>query len=92
MNNKLFVGNLPYSVTAEHLTELFSQYGQVLSCKIATDRETGRPRGFGFVDMQSQQEAQDAITGLNGRELNGRQISVSISQPKPKSGGGRGRY
>ncbi len=89
MNNKLFIGNLAYTVTSENLAELFEQFGQVVSCNIATDRDTGRPRGFGFVEMQSQQEAEAAIGGLNGKDLNGRQISVSISQPKPKS---RSRY
>lgn len=89
MNNKLFVGNLAYSVTSETLSELFSSFGNVVSCNIATDRDTGRARGFGFVEMQSQQEAEAAISGLNGRDVNGRQISVSISQPKPKT---RSRY
>lgn len=89
MNNKLFVGNLAYSVTSENLSELFGEYGQVVSCNIATDRDTGRARGFGFVEMQSQQEAEAAINGLNGKDVKGRQISVSISQPKPK---GRSRY
>jgi cold-inducible RNA-binding protein len=84
MNNKLFVGNLAYTVTDANLQDMFGQYGQVVSCSIATDRDTGRSRGFGFVEMQSQAAAEGAITGLNGREVGGRQISVSISQPKPQ--------
>ncbi|MBX9569806.1 MAG: RNA-binding protein [Candidatus Obscuribacterales bacterium] len=85
MNNKLFVGNLAYSVDDATLRDLFKQFGDVVSCNIATDRESGRSRGFGFVDMQSQQEAESAIKGLNGTTLGGRQISVSISQPRPKA-------
>lgn len=88
MNNKLFVGNLAYTVTDSGLHELFEQYGSVVACNIATDRDTGRSRGFGFVEMKTQAEAEGAIAGLNGRELGGRQIAVSISQPKPK----RARY
>lgn len=89
MNNKLFVGNLSFAVTSEALSELFGQCGTVVSCNVATDRDTGRSRGFGFVEMQNQNDAEAAIKDLNGKELSGRQISVSISQPKPK---GRSRY
>ena len=94
MNNKLFVGNLPYSVTDEQLRDLFAGYGEVTSCSVAKDRETGRARGFGFVEMQTQAEAEAAIKNLNGREVAGREISVAVSQPKPRTagGGGRGRY
>jgi cold-inducible RNA-binding protein len=84
MNNKLFVGNLAYSVTDATLQEMFVPYGQVISCNIATDRDTGRSRGFGFVEMQSPADAENAITGLNGRQVGGRQIAVSVSQPKPQ--------
>lgn len=84
MNNKLFVGNLSYGVTDTILKDLFSQFGNVTSCNVATDRDTGRSRGFGFVDMGTQQEAEGAIKGLNGMTVEGRQISVSVSQPKPK--------
>lgn len=84
MNNKLFVGNLSYAVTDSSLLELFGRYGDVVSCNVATDRESGRSRGFGFVEMKSQVEAENAIAGLNGQELSGRQLSVSVSQPKPK--------
>ncbi len=96
MNNKLFVGNLAYSVTDEDLNELFGQFGDVTSCSVAKDRDTGRSRGFAFIEMQSQAQAEAAIKGINGHEVSGRQISVSVSQPKPRNGGGggggRGRY
>jgi cold-inducible RNA-binding protein len=95
MNNKLFIGNLAYSVTEEDLRGLFEPFGAIASCNVAKDRDTGRPRGFAFVEMQSQAEAEAAIKGLNGRDVAGRQMSVAVSQPKPKSsygGGGRGRY
>lgn len=93
MNNKLFVGNLSYTLSDATLSELFSEFGGVSSCNIATDRATGRSRGFGFVEMQTQEEAEAAIKGLHGREVEGRQISVSVSQPKPRStAGNRYRY
>jgi RNA recognition motif-containing protein len=94
MNNKLFVGNLAYSINDDDLLQLFATYGEVTSCKIATDRETGRARGFAFVEMQSQAQAEAAIKGLNGREVSGRQISVNVSQPKAprSSSGGSRRY
>lgn len=94
MNNKLFVGNLPFKLSEGELQELFAKHGTVVSCSIPTDRETGRKRGFAFVEMSNQAEAEAAIQALNGREIEGRQIAVSVSQPKPKGGGGggRGRY
>ena len=93
MNNKLFVGNLPFGISDAELQELFAGFGQVTSCKIATDRDTGKPRGFAFVEMESQAHAEAAIKGLNGYEIKGRQIAVNVSQPKPRSsGGGRQRY
>lgn len=90
MNNKLFIGNLSYNVTDAELLELFSQYGEVASAVVAKDRETGRPRGFAFVEMSSQAEAEDAIRGLDGRNIAGREMKVGLSQPKPKTGGGGG--
>ncbi len=96
MNNKLFVGNLSFRLADADLQAMFEQYGTVVSCSIPTDRDTGRKRGFAFVEMSTQAEAEAAIKGLNGREIEGRQLSVSVSQPKPKGGGGggggRGRY
>lgn len=90
MNNKLFVGNLAYSVTEEDLLTLFGEYGEVTSASVPKDRETGRPRGFAFVEMQTQAAAEAAIKGLDGREMSGRQIKVSKSEPKPRTGGGGG--
>ncbi len=99
MNNKLFVGNLSFKLSEADIEELFGQYGTVVSCSIPTDRDTGRKRGFAFVEMSSQAEAEAAIKGLNGRDIEGRQLAVSVSQPKTKGpggggggGGGRGRY
>jgi RNA recognition motif-containing protein len=93
MNSKLFVGNLAYTVSEDDLHELFSKFGEVVSCNVAKDRDTGRPRGFAFVEMQSQAQAEAAIKGLNGQMVNERQMSVVVSQPKPSRGsGGRGRY
>ncbi len=89
MNNKLFVGNLAYRVSEQELGDLFSQQGSVVSTHIATDRVTGKQRGFGFVEMSSSAEAENAIKGLNGFALQGRPISVTVSQPKPR---GNDRY
>ncbi len=90
MNNKLFVGNLSFKLSEAEIEQLFGQYGTVVSCAIPTDRETGRKRGFAFVEMASQAEAEAAIKALNGRDVEGRQIAVSVSQPKPKGPGGGG--
>lgn len=91
MNNKLFVGNLSFKLTEEELETAFGDFGTVVSCTIPTDRDSGRKRGFAFVEMSSQAEAEAAIKGLNGKEFDGRQMAVSISQPKQKPSGGR-RY
>lgn len=82
MNTKLFVGNLPFKVTEAELHELFSQAGSVVSVAIPTDRETGRKRGFAFVEMQTQEQAEAAVRQFNGQTLDGRQIAVNPSQPK----------
>jgi cold-inducible RNA-binding protein len=91
MNNKLFVGNLSYNVAEEDLRQLFGQFGAVTSAVLPTDRDTGRPRGFAFVEMESQLAAEAAIKGLDGHQIGGRELRVSISQPKPRISGG-GRY
>jgi len=91
MNNKLFVGNLSYQVSETVLSGLFAEFGEVVSCSIPKDRETGRPRGFAFVEMSSQAQAEAAIRGLNGRDVEGRAMSVAISEPKPRGAGSR-RY
>ncbi len=96
MNNKLDVGNLPYTVDDNALTHNFSGYGTVQSAKVMMDRDTGRSKGFGFVEMGSDAEAQAAIDGLNGMQVQGRAITVNVARPKearPDSRGGSGaRY
>jgi RNA recognition motif-containing protein len=91
LGKKLFVGNLPFSARDEDLQGLFSQVGTVESVKIIMDRDTGRSKGFGFVEMSSDSEATDAISRLNGADLGGRAISVSEAKPQaPREGGFRG--
>jgi len=101
MNNKLFVGNLPYSATENELKEAFAEAGTVVSVKIITDRESGRSKGFGFVEMSSDAEANVAIEKLNGADYAGRNITVSIARPMesrgpgaggPRAGGGGGGF
>lgn len=92
MGKKLYVGNLPYSATDQSLTETFSQFGTVESSKIITDRDSGRSKGFGFVEMSTEAEAQDAIAKLNGMDIGGRPMTVSEAKPMaPREGGGGGR-
>ncbi len=83
MGNKLYVGNLPYSITEETLAEHFSKCGSVQSTKIIMDRDTRRSKGFGFVEMSSDDEAQEAISTLDGAECEGRQLRVSEAKPQP---------
>ena len=90
MNNKLFVGNLAFKTSDDELQELFAQHGTVTSVAVPKDRDTGRPRGFAFVEMESQAQAEAAIRALDGRQIDGRQISVVVSQPKPRTGAGNG--
>src|SRR5579871_56454 len=94
MNTKLYVGNLPYSATEAELRTLFEQAGTVNEAAVITDRESGRSKGFGFVEMSSPEEASKAITQFNGYSMNNRQIQVSEARPKedrpPRSGGGGG--
>jgi cold-inducible RNA-binding protein len=95
VNTKLYVGNLSYETTEQDLQDLFAQAGGVTSVALPTDRETGRPRGFGFVEMSSEDEARKAITMFNGQTLRERQIKVNESRPREdgggRSGGGRSR-
>lgn len=92
MGKKLYVGNLPYSATDAVLTDSFSQIGTVVSAKIITDRDTGRSKGFGFVEMASDEEAEKAITNFNGADYDGRKLSVTEARPQaPREGGGGGR-
>jgi len=92
MGNKLYVGNLPYSVRDEDLNQAFSAFGSVNSAKVMMERETGRSKGFGFVEMGSDAEAQSAIQGMNGQSLGGRSLVVNEARPMeprpPRSGGG----
>ena len=92
MGNKLYVGNLPYTVRDEDLQQAFSAYGAVNSAKVMMERETGRSKGFGFVEMGSDAEAQSAIQGMNGQSLGGRSLVVNEARPMeprpPRSGGG----
>jgi len=91
MASKLYIGGLSYSTTSDGLREFFAQSGNVLSATVITDRFSGQSRGFGFVEMNTAEEAQNAISQLNGRELDGRRITVEISNPQaPRSGGGGG--
>lgn len=91
MAKNLYVGNLSYSVTDEMLNELFSQYGKVDSARAITDRETGRSKGFGFVEMPNDAEALAAIEALNGKEHLGRALTVNEAKPRePRRGGGGG--
>jgi RNA recognition motif-containing protein len=82
MGKKLFVGNLPFSVNDETLQSLFGEVGTVESAKVITDRETGRSKGFGFVEMSTDDEAQAAIQRLNGKDCNGRAMTVSEARPQ----------
>ena len=91
MGNKLYVGNLPYSVRDEDLQQSFGQFGGVTSAKVMMERDTGRSKGFGFVEMASDAEAQAAINGMNGQPLGGRSVVVNEARPmEPRTGGGGG--
>ncbi|HMO44954.1 MAG TPA: RNA-binding protein [Rubrivivax sp.] len=90
MGNKLYVGNLAYSVRDDSLHQAFSQFGSVTSAKVMMDRDTGRSKGFGFVEMGSDAEAQAAINGMNGQALEGRAIVVNEARPREERPGGFG--
>lgn len=91
MGNKLYVGNLPYSFRDGDLEQAFSQFGAVTSAKVMMERDTGRSKGFGFVEMGSPAEAQAAISGMNGQQHGGRALVVNEARPmEPRSGGGGG--
>ena len=88
MGNKLYVGNLPYAYRDQDLEQSFSQYGTVTSVKVMMERETGRSKGFGFVEMGSEAEARSAIEGMNGQNIGGRNLVVNEARPmEPRSGG-----
>ncbi len=90
MGKKLYVGNLSYDVDSSMLQEMFTPHGSVTSAQIITDRDTGRSKGFGFVEMGSEDEAQAAINSLNGQQQNGRALTVNEAKPKTSGGGGGG--
>jgi RNA recognition motif-containing protein len=90
---KLYVGNLPYGVTEDQLRELFSQVGEISDVAVITDRDTGRSKGFGFVEMSTDEAAQEAINRFDGYTLDNRQIAVNIARPREdRPSGGRGGY
>lgn len=90
MSSKIYVGGLPYATTDAQLQEIFSAHGTVESARVITDKFTGRSRGFGFVEMASQEEAQKAIQALNGTDLDGRNLTVNEARPQEKRAGGFG--
>jgi RNA recognition motif-containing protein len=90
MGKQLYVGNLDYGVTDSALEQMFAAHGTVESARVIMDRDTGRSKGFGFVEMGSDQEAQAAIAALNGKEVDGRSLTVNEARPKEDGGGGRG--
>lgn len=88
---RLYVGNLPFSTTEQQLQQMFEPHGQVVSAAVVTDRETGRSRGFGFVEMADRAQAQAAIEAINGQAVDGRNVTVNEARPREeRSGGGRG--
>lgn len=98
MSKKLYVGNLPFSATEADLRELFEAHGSIESINVITDRETGRPRGFAFVEMEDTESATKAMQALDGRDMGGRNLKVNEANERPPrgggggGGGGRGRY
>ncbi|MDP1767189.1 MAG: RNA-binding protein [Nitrospirota bacterium] len=91
MGSKIYVGGLPYSATEQELSDLFGRHGSVASARIITDKFTGQSRGFGFVEMSSDGEAQAAVAALNGAEMGGRTLTVNEARPQePRTGGGGG--
>ncbi len=90
MAQKLFVGGLSFNTTSDGLTQFFAQAGTVVSANVVTDQMSGRSRGFGFVEMSTPEEAKQAITQLNGREFEGRRLTIDFAKPKTESGRGGG--
>jgi RNA recognition motif-containing protein len=90
MNNKLFVGNLSFNTTENDLQDTFAAHGTVVETNLMMDRATGRPRGFGFVTMSTPEEAQSAITALNGASIDGRALTVNVAKPREERAGGGG--
>ena len=88
--SRLYVGNLPFSATEDDIRDAFADHGTVQSVSVITDRETGRPRGFAFVEMSTDQEAQTAVDEMDGRDFGGRSLRVNIARPRESRGGGGG--
>jgi RNA recognition motif-containing protein len=88
VGQKLYVGNLSYDMTDSDLSNLFAAHGAVQSAQVIMDRDTGRSKGFGFVEMESAEQAQAAINALNGQEVNGRALTVNVARPREERGGG----
>jgi RNA recognition motif-containing protein len=94
MGKRIYVGNLPWSTTSDSLKAMFAEHGKVRSAEVVSDRDTGRSRGFGFVEMESDQDCATAIEALNGHSIEGRALTVNEARertPRPTGGGGRGR-
>jgi RNA recognition motif-containing protein len=91
MNNKLFVGNLSFNTTENDLQDAFAAHGTVLEANLMMDRDSGRPRGFGFVTMSTDAEAQTALNALNGANMDGRNLTVNVARPREERSGGGGR-
>jgi len=89
MGSKLYVGNLPFTVADQDLQEAFARFGNVASAKVIMDRDTGRSKGFGFVEMSNDEEAQSAIQGMSGQSLGGRAVTVNEARPMEPRGGSR---
>ena len=89
MGKKIYVGNMNYATTDEQLADLFAQFGNVVSADVIVDRFSGQSKGFGFVEMESEEDAKSAIESLNGRELDGRQLRVNEAKERPAGGGRR---
>jgi RNA recognition motif-containing protein len=92
MSNKLFVGNISFNTTENDLQDAFAAHGTVLEANLMMDRVSGRPRGFGFVTMSTPEEAQKAITALNGKDMDGRSLTVNEAKPREERSGGGGGY
>lgn len=92
MNNKLFVGNLSFNTTENDLQDTFAAHGTVVETNLMMDRTSGRPRGFGFVTMSTQEEAENATQALNGAEVDGRSLTVNTAKPREERSGGGGGY
>ena len=88
---KIYIGNMSFDTTEETVRQAFEAYGEITSINLISDRDTGRPKGFGFVEMASDEHAKAAIAGLNGTDMGGRTVNVNEARPRPEGGGGGGR-